>query len=147
MWAPHLIYWRRKWHPTPVLLPGKSHGRRNLVGYSPWGRKELDTTERLTFTSLFYLPNKKTDFNCCPTHYSVQSLISVRLFATAWTAACQASLSNTNSQNLLKLMSMESVLTSKHLILCRPLLLLPSIFPSIKVFSNESVLCIRLPTY
>jgi len=66
--------------------------------------------------------------------------------ATPWTAARQASLSITNSQSLLKLMSIESVMPSNHLILC-PLLLLPSIFPSIKVFSNESVLCIRWPKY
>ena len=71
---------------------------------------------------------------------SVQSLSRVRLFATPWTAAHQASLSITNSQSLLKLMSIESVTPSSHLILCRPLLLLPSIFPSIRVFSNESVI-------
>ena len=78
---------------------------------------------------------------------SVQSLSHVRIFATPWTAACQASLSITNSQSLLKLMSTESVMPYKHLILCRPLLLSPSIFPSIRVFSNESVLCIRWPNY
>ena len=78
---------------------------------------------------------------------SVQSLSHVRLFATPWTAAHQASLSITNSQSLCKLMSIESVMPSNHLILCRPLLLSPSIFPSIKVFSNESVLCIRWPKY
>ena len=74
---------------------------------------------------------------------SVQSLSCVWLFVIPWTAAHQASLSITNSQNLLKLMSIESVMSSSHLILCRPLLLLPSIFPSIRVFSNESVLHIR----
>ena len=78
---------------------------------------------------------------------SVQSLSHVRLFATPGTAARQASLSITNSQNLLKLMSTESVMPSDHLILCHPLLLLPSIFPSIRVFSNDSVLCIRWPKY
>ena len=78
---------------------------------------------------------------------SVQSLSHVRLFATPWTAACQASLSIINSQSLLKLMSIESVMPSNHFILCRPLLLLPSIFPSIRVFSNQSVLCIRWPKY
>ena len=78
---------------------------------------------------------------------SVQSLSCVQLFATSWTAACQASLSITNSQSLLKLMSIESVMPSKYLILCYPLLLLTSIFPSIRVFSNESVLCIRWPKY
>ena len=74
---------------------------------------------------------------------SVQSLSRVQLFATPWTAAHQASLSITNSQSLLKLMPIELVMPSNHLILCRPLLLLPSIFPSIRVFSNESVLHIR----
>ena len=78
---------------------------------------------------------------------SVQSLNCVQLFATPWTAACQASLSITNSRSLLKLMSIESVMPSNHLILCPPLLLLPSIFPSIRVFSNESVLPIRWPKY
>ena len=74
---------------------------------------------------------------------SVQSLSCVQLFVTPWTAAPQASLSITNSQSLLKLMSIELVMPSNHLILCRPLLLLPSIFPSIGVFSNESALHIR----
>ena len=78
---------------------------------------------------------------------SVQSLSHVQLFVTPWTAACQASLSITNSQSLLKLMSIESVMPSNHLILCHPLLLLPSIFPSIRVFSNKSVLHIRWPKY
>ena len=78
---------------------------------------------------------------------SVQSLSRVRLFATSWTAARQASLSITNSWSLLKLMSIESVMPSNHLILCCPLLLLPSVFPRIKVFSNESVLCIGWPEY
>ena len=78
---------------------------------------------------------------------SVQSLSRVQLFATPWTAARQASLSITNSQSLLKLMSVELVIPSNHLILCRPLLLSPSIFPSIRVFSNESALPIRWPKY
>ena len=76
---------------------------------------------------------------------SVQSLSCVWLFATPWITACQASLSITNSRSLLKLMSIESVMPSNHLILCRPLLLLPSIFPSIRVFSNESAPHIRWP--
>ena len=76
---------------------------------------------------------------------SVQSLGRVRLFATPWTAARQASLSIVNCWSLFKLMSIESVTPSNHLILCPPLLLLPSIFPSIRVFSKESVLCIRWP--
>ena len=75
----------------------------------------------------------------------IQSLSHVQLFATPWTAAHQASLSITNSQSLLKLMSIESVMPPNHLILCHPLLLLPSIFPSIRVFSSESGLHIRWP--
>ena len=78
---------------------------------------------------------------------SVQSLSRVWLFVTPWTAARLASLSITNSQSLLKLMSIELVMPSNHLILCRPLLLLSSIFPNIRVFSNESVLHIRWPKY
>ena len=77
---------------------------------------------------------------------SVQSLSCVRLFGTPWTAACQASLTITNSRSLLKGMSIEWVMPSNHVILCRPLLL-RSIFPSIRVFSNESVLHIRWPKY
>ena len=78
---------------------------------------------------------------------SVQSLSHVQLFVTPWTAARRASLSITSSRNLLKLMSFESAMPSSHLILCCPLLLLPSIFPSIRVFPNESVLHIRWPKY
>ena len=78
---------------------------------------------------------------------AAQSLGRVRLFVTPWTAARQASLSITNSWSLLRLMCIESVMPSNHLVLCHPLLLLPSIFPSIRVFSNESVLRIRWPKY
>ena len=77
----------------------------------------------------------------------VQSLSPVRLFVAAWTAACQASLSFTISRSFLKLMSIESVMPSKHLIFCHALLLQPSIFPSIRVFSNESALCLRWSKY
>ena len=80
-----------------------------------------------------------------PSPFVVDSLSRVRLFATPWTIACQASLSITNSLSLHKLMSIESVMPSNHLVVCHPLLLLPSIFPSIRVFSNESVLHIRWP--
>ena len=80
-------------------------------------------------------------------YLSSQSLSWIRLFVTPWTAAHPASLSITNSQSLLKLMSIKSVRPSNHLILCCPLLLPPSIFPSIRVFSNESVLLIRWPKY
>ena len=78
---------------------------------------------------------------------SVQSLSRVRLFVTPWINACQASLSITNSRSSLRLTSIESVMPSSHLILCRPLLLLPPIPPSIRVFSNESTLCMRWPKY
>ena len=80
-------------------------------------------------------------------HVVVQSLSHVRLLATPWTAAHQASLSFTVSQSLLKLMSIESVMPFSHLVLCCPLLPLPSIFPRIRVFSNESALLIRWPKY
>ena len=78
---------------------------------------------------------------------SVQPLSCVQIFVTPWTTACQASLSITNSQSLLKLMSIKSVMPSSHLMLCHSLVILPSIFPSIRVFFNESVLCNRLPKY
>ena len=86
---------------------------------------------------MFLLMNEKLS--------SVQLVSCVRLFVTPWTAACQASLSITSSRSLLKLMSIESLMPSNHLILCRPPLLPPSIFPNIRVFSSESVLCIRWP--
>ena len=79
--------------------------------------------------------------------HSVQSLSSVQLFETLWTAACQASLSITDSRSVPKLRSIELVMPSNHLILYRPFLFLPSIFTSIRVFSNESALCIRWPKY
>ena len=86
-------------------------------------------------------------FTYCWSFSSVQSLSHVQLFATPWTAAHQASLSITNSRNLLKFRSIESMMPSSHLILCHPLLLMPSVFPSIRVFSNESALHIRWPKY
>ena len=86
-----------------------------------------------------------TELRCYSLFSSVQSLSCVWLFATPWIAAHQASLSIINSQSLLKHISTESVMSSNHLILCHPLLLLPSIFPSIRVFSNESALRIRQP--
>ena len=86
--------------------------------------------------------------DCTNSHTSsVQSLSCVRLFVTPWTAACQASLFITSSRSLLKPMPIEWVMPSNHLILCHPLLLLPSIFPNIRVFSNESVLHIRWLKY
>ena len=91
--------------------------------------------------------SKRIPENICFCFSSVQLLSRVRLFVILWTAAHQASLSITNTRSLLKLMSIELVMPSNHLILCCALLLLPSIFPSIRVFSNESVLCIMWPKY
>ena len=108
------IPWRREWLPTPVPLPGESHGQRSLV--------------------VFII---SVQFSC--------SVVSDS--ATPWFAACQASLSITSSLSLLKLMPIESVMPSSHLILCRPLLLLTPIPPSISVFSNESPLRTRWPKY
>ena len=82
-----------------------------------------------------------------PRKYELSSVFSVQLFVTPCTAACQVSLSVANSWSLLKLMSVESVMPTNHLILCHPLLCLPAIFPSIRVFSHESVLCIWWPKY
>ena len=101
-------------------------------------------------TGFFFTWNTLFDlFVVCGKHIlkSVQLLSHVRLFAASWTAARQASLSINNSWSLLKLMSIELAMPSNHLILCRPLLLLPSIFPSISVFSDESALRIMLPRY
>ena len=97
--------------------------------------------QSLTDLELLKYPTPHNQFN------SVQSLSPVPVFATPWTAARQASLSITNTQSWLKLMSIELVMPSKHFILCHPLLLPPSIFPSMRVFSNESVLHIRGPQY
>ena len=129
------IPWRRAWQPTPVFLPGKFHGQRSLEGYSPQGCTESDRTEATE------QQQQQASVS------SVKWLRSVQLFSTPWTAAHQASLSITNSWSLLKLMSIESVMPSNHLILSRPLLLPPSVFPSIRVFSNELVLRIRWPKY
>ena len=94
-----------------------------------------------------YVWYKNLNMSYIYTVHFVQSFSCVQLFATPWTAARQASLSFTISQSLLKLMSIELVMPSNHLILCRPLVLLSSVFPSIRVFSSESVLHIRRPKY
>ena len=102
----------------------------------------------LIFCGLWYSRHENKRVVWCDFQFgSVQSLSHVRLFVTPWTAARQASLSITNSQSPLKLTSIESVMPSRHLILCRPLLLLPPIPPSIRVFPNESTLCMRWPKY
>ena len=100
---------------------------------------------RNLINSIYQNTDNWQPFSGFPFPVVVQSLCRVQLFATSWTAAHQASLSFTISPSLLKLMSIELVVPSSHLILCRPLLLLPSVFPSITVFSNESALHIRWP--
>ena len=139
------MHWRRKWQPTPVFLPGESQGRGSLVGCL-WGRTKSDMTEATQ--------QQQQQHRILKLHiyiyfffFSVQSLSHVQLFVTPWIAACQTSLSIINSQSSLRLMSIEAVMPSSHLVLCHPLLLLPPIPPSIRVFSNESALCIRRPKY
>ena len=112
------------------------------VGRGQEGWSAEGWNPQFTFHAFEFLHNFVKFFN---TFSSVQSLSLVWLFVTPWTAAWQASLSITNSQSLPKLMSIESVMPSNHLILCHPLLLPPSIFPSIRAFSDESVLRIRWP--
>ena len=109
-----------------------------MSGFKGWLQRHLSCSN-----SLHQLRNRQTQIKFS----SVQSLNHVWLFVTPWTAACQASLSITNSQSLFKLMSIKSMRPSKHLMLCCPLLLPPSTFPSIRVFSNQSVLLIRWPKY
>ena len=140
----------RKWKLIPVFLPRKFHGLWRIVGYSPWDWAESDTTEWLS--THIHSNQKQNDLRNIPQYLEivvavVQSLVRVWLFVTPWTAACQASLSFTISQSLLKLMSIESVMPSNHPILCRPLLLPPSVFPSIRGFSKESALHVRWPKY
>ena len=146
-----------------MFLLREHHGERNLVGYSLWGHNELAmnwATNTHTHTSqkhkiillacidlVFIRWMKRQCISIIISVWSVQSLSRVQLFATPWTIAHQASLSISNSWSPPKPMSFESMMPSKHLILCCPLLLLPSIFPSIRVFSNESALCIRWPKY
>ena len=119
------------------------------MDFQPVTKLELLICPRIISVSFTKTGRRKVHgyFSFTLFYSSVQSLSCVRLFATPWTAAHQASLSITNSQSLPKLMSIESVMPSNHLILCCPLLLLPSIFPSIRVFSNESALRIRWPKY
>ena len=135
--------WRRWWHPTSVLFPGKSHGWRSLVGYSPWGRQESDTTERLHFHfSLSCIGERNGNPLQC-------SCLENPRDKGAWWAAVYGVV---QSRILLKWLSssssisIELMMPSKHLILCHPLLL-PSIFPSIRFFSKELALSIRWPKY
>ena len=126
---------RRKWQPSPVFLPGKSHRQRSLVGYSPWVKKSQTQFGNWAHMLWLWRSQSVSQFR--------RSVLSDS--ATPWIAARQASLFIANSRSLLKLMSIELVMPSNCLILCHPLLLLPSIFPSIRVFSSESVLRVRWP--
>ena len=125
-----------------VCVPGQYFVQRSIVfklGYAAIWKKKIKV-----FITQIVLESLYPDLQFLHIS-SVQLLSRVQLFATPWTVAHQASLSTTNSRNLLKLTSIESMMPSNHLILCRPLLLLPSVIPSIRVFSNESVLHIRWP--
>ena len=130
----HFIFiFHQLWNIRTFLVPQMVKNLPTILEtWDPWVRKIL----------------WRREWQPIPVFYSsVQSLSCARLFAPSWTAACQASLSITNPQSLLKLMSIESVMPSNHLILCRPLLLLPLNFSSMRVFSNESLLGIRWPKY
>ena len=137
--------------PMNCISPGPSiHGIFPATYWSgqPFpSPRDLDTivTEIVPFSEQTYVCWRDRIVREFGMDMSVQSLSHIRLFVTPWTAASQASLSITNSWSLLKLMSIEMVMPSNHLILCHSLLLLPSIFPSIRVSSNESVLRIRWP--
>ena len=132
------ILWRREWLHTLVFCPGEFH-QEKPVRLLPIGSQ--------SWTWLKWLSTHDLRIPQCLFFSSVQSLSHLWLFATPWTAASQASLSITNTRSLPKLMSIEPVMPSNQFILCRPLLLPSSIFPSIRVFSNESILPIRWPKY
>jgi len=125
---------RRAWQTTPVFLPGESHGQRGIMGYSPWGHKESDMTEQLSLSlSYIYI---SVQFSCSIVSDSLQphGLQHTRL-------PCQSPTPRACSNSCLLSQWCHPT------ILCHPLSFLPSIFPSIQVFSNESVLCIRWPKY
>ena len=125
----------------PHCQPGVGEAEEPLPSTSPVPGLSYSSS-LLTLTTTFSGGRVLAYFCCC-----CCSLSHSQLFVTPRTAACQASLSFTVSRSLLKFMPIELMMLSNHLILCRPLLLLPSIFPSIRIFSNESVLCIRWPKY
>ena len=119
----------------------------NCIQISKEAGQVVWSSDLLKNFPLFIVIHTVTGFGIVDQIRSDQSLSCVRLYATPWIAARQASLSITNSRSLLKHISIESVIPSSYLTFCRPLLLLPSIFPSIRVFSSESALCIRWPKY
>ena len=128
-------------HSVPLTLGAPAHRMHDLElawGRSPW---------ILHLDSINEIKNSSESIVCKNSLQTIQSLSTVWIFVTPWITAHKASLSITNCQSLPKLMSIKSVMPSNHFILCRPLLLPPSIFPTIRVFSNESVLHIRWPKY
>ena len=130
----------------PRLGPNAVKSIHAYLTLSPWPRFNIEG--HLTYLEIWAHLQLQALWSQDNNRFSsVQPLSRVQLFVTSWTAACQASLSIANSRSLLKLISIESVMPSNHLILCHPLPLLPSIFPSIRVFSNESVLHSRWPKY
>ena len=142
------IPWKRKWKPILVFLPGipgtEEPGRLQSVGGKRVKQYLATRQQQQSYASIairVYTCNYTIQFS------SVQSLSRVQLFATPWTTARQASLTPINFWSLLKLISIELVMPSNHLILCHPLLLPPSIFPSIRIFSNKSTLRMRWPEY
>ena len=142
---------RQSWAPPPIASWGLAHpSLGSTLACSPWPdsrrRDELGPGDRVT-RALTAPPCSEEHSFWGVQFTSVQSLSHVRLSVTPWIIACQASLSITSSQSSLKLTSIESVMPSSHLILCRSLLLLPPIPPSIRVFSNESTLPMRWPKY
>ena len=149
--------WRLPHHPPSCSSFNYSHCSSKKGAHCPLHKWITQKSCKPAFQAQEFRPkwlNNKPDTqkrNCQKTKrrqkLSVQLLSRVRLFATPWIAARQASLSLINSWSSLRLMSIESVMPSNHLILCRPLLLLPPILPSIRVFSNESTLCMRWPKY
>ena len=135
-------YWNLFW--VPLSLPAPAHSRHSTI--VSW--IEIKSLENLYKMLIAWGKNNQIKaFLLARAHSSVQSLSRIWFFATPWIAARQASLSITNSQSSPKLMCIESVMSSNHLILCRPLLLLPPILPSVRVFSNESTLRVRWPKY
>ena len=130
-------------------LPAEPQGKPKDTGVGSWSLLQWIFPTQESNQGLLHCKQilYQVIYQGSPKGPSVQSLSHVRLFATPWTAALHTSLIITNSWSLLKLMSIESVMPSNHLILCHPLLLLPSVFPSIRVFSNDSVVCIRWPKY
>jgi len=143
------------WHADSHLLAVSSHGPFSVSGRGRRMGRERKREREISGVSSFSYKDQSYHFRVPPagplltwiTSLIVQSPSHIQLFLTPLTATCRASLSFTISQSLLKLMSIESVMPSNHLILCHPLLLLPSIFPSIRVFSNESVLPFSWPKY